>query len=119
VTAALAPSVGGSERLSFDLPPDLEASSPPESRGLTRDAVRMMVAYKRDGRLVHSTFALLPAFLDAGDIVVVNTSGTIPAAIDAVASNGTPLVVHLSTQLDDGRWVVEPRRPSGRATERW
>jgi S-adenosylmethionine:tRNA ribosyltransferase-isomerase len=119
VSAAIAPSVGGTHRLTFELPPDLEASSPPESRGLTRDAVRMMVAYKHDERLVHSTFALLPAFLDAGDIVVVNTSGTIPAAIDAVASDGTAVVVHLSTQLDDGRWVVEPRRPTGRATERW
>jgi S-adenosylmethionine:tRNA ribosyltransferase-isomerase len=27
--------------------------------------------------------------------------------------------VHLSTQLDDWRWVVEVRRPEGRATARW
>ena len=50
-------------RLAFDLPPGLEAGAPPEARGLTRDAVRMMVAH-RDGRpLRHSTFALLPAAL--------------------------------------------------------
>lgn len=106
-------------RLSFDLPPELEASAPPEARGLTRDAVRMMVAHKDTGELVHSTFALLPAFLDPGDLVVVNTSGTIPGAVRALAADGTPLAVHLSTQLDHRHWVVELRRPSGRSTERW
>ena len=35
------------------------------------------------------------------------------------AGDGTALVIHLSTQLEDGRWVVEPRRIAGRATERW
>jgi S-adenosylmethionine:tRNA ribosyltransferase-isomerase len=103
-------------RLKFDLPPELEAGAPPESRGMTRDAVRMMVASRSTGRLTHSTFALLPAFLDEGDLVVVNTSGTIPAAVTATTPG---IVVHLSTRLDDGRWVVEPRRAAGHATERW
>ena len=106
-------------RLDFELPPELEASEPPEARGVTRDSVRMLVAYVGDGSLVHSTFTLLPTFLDEGDLVVVNTSGTIPAAVDAVGEDGTPLVVHLSTQLDEHRWVVEPRRPAGHATERF
>ena len=106
-------------RLDFELPPGLEASEPPEARGVTRDAVRMLVARAGDGSVEHSTFTLLPRFLDEGDLVVVNTSGTIPAAIDAVGDDGTELVVHLSTQLDDHRWVVEPRRKAGRATERW
>jgi S-adenosylmethionine:tRNA ribosyltransferase-isomerase len=80
----------------------------------------MMVAHRSSpAAVLHSTFALLPAYLEPGDLVVVNTSGTIPAAVDAVAADGTELVVHLSTKLDDGRWVVEPRRPAGRATERW
>jgi S-adenosylmethionine:tRNA ribosyltransferase-isomerase len=107
-----------STRLSFALPPELEASAPAEARGMTRDAVRMMVAYRSTDRLVHSTFALLPRFLDAGDLVVVNTSGTIPAAVDGIAGDGTRLVVHLSTDLD-GHWVVEPRRPDGKMTTRW
>jgi S-adenosylmethionine:tRNA ribosyltransferase-isomerase len=107
------------ERLAFVLPPELEAREPAEARGTTRDSVRMLVAYCHDGALVHSTFSLLPTFLDPGDLVVVNTSGTIPAAVDAVAADGTRLVVHLSTQLDDGRWVVELRRPDGHTTQRW
>ena len=106
-------------RLSFELPAELEAREPAEARGLTRDAVRMLVAHKETGELVHSTFTLLPAFLEPGDLVVVNTSGTIPGAVRAIAADGTPLVVHLSTQLDHRYWVVELREPSGRATERW
>jgi S-adenosylmethionine:tRNA ribosyltransferase-isomerase len=106
-------------RLDFDLPSELEASEPPEARGMTRDAVRMLVAHVGDGRVEDSTFTLLPLFLDEGDLVVVNTSGTIPAALDAMAEDGTALVVHLSTQLDEHRWVIEPRRPSGLATERF
>lgn len=106
-------------RLSFDLPTGREAAEPPEARGLTRDAVRMLVASRSTGALVHSTFTLLPGFLRPGDLVVINTSGTIPAAVDAIASDGTGLVVHLSTRLDGDRWVVEPRARRGRATVRW
>ena len=106
-------------RLTFELPPELEAGAPPEARGLTRDSVRMMVASRSSGLLTHSTFALLPAFLDEGDLVVVNTSGTIPAALTATTAGGDRMAVHLSTRLDDGRWVVEPRRVVGHSTERW
>jgi S-adenosylmethionine:tRNA ribosyltransferase-isomerase len=106
-------------RLTFDLPPELEAGEPAEARGLTRDAVRMLVAHRGTGELVHSTFALLPAFLEPGDLVVVNTSGTIPGAVRALAADGTALVIHLSTQLDHRHWVVELRRPNGGGTERW
>jgi S-adenosylmethionine:tRNA ribosyltransferase-isomerase len=79
----------------------------------------MLVARRGDEQLVHSTFALLPAFLEPGDLVVVNTSATIPAAVTGRAADGIPVVLHLSTALDDGRWVVEPRQPAGRGTTRW
>ena len=107
-----------SPRLDFVLPAELEASEPPEARGITRDAVRMMVARRSDTALVHTTFGELPRFLDPGDLVVINTSGTIPAAVPGTIA-GTAVVVHLSTRLDDGLWVVEVRRPAGRSTERW
>ena len=113
--AAVAPPA----RLTFDLPSELEAGEPPEARGLTRDAVRMMVARRSSEQLVHSTFTLLPAHLDPGDLVVVNTSGTIPAALDARTDAGDAIAVHLSTMLDDGRWVLEPRRLDGHTTTRW
>src|SRR5947208_1653298 len=102
-------------RLRFELPPELEASAPPEARGLTRDAVRMMVAYRSDSRLVHTTFSDVPRYLDAGDLVVVNTSGTLPAAVDATLA-GEPLVVHLSTRLPADLWLIELRRPGPAGT---
>jgi S-adenosylmethionine:tRNA ribosyltransferase-isomerase len=107
------------ERFVYELPAELEASEPPEARGLTRDAVRMLVTYRADRSVVPSSFTFLTKFLEPGDLLVVNTSGTIPAAIDAMSEAGHRLVVHLSTQLDDARWVVEPRRTEGRTTGRW
>ncbi|MGH9246408.1 MAG: S-adenosylmethionine:tRNA ribosyltransferase-isomerase [Acidimicrobiales bacterium] len=106
-------------RLAFDLPPSLEAGEPPEASGRRRDSVRMLVARRSDGDLVHSSFRDLPDFLDPGDLVVVNTSATIPAAIDGFGPDGTPVVVHLSTEIGARRWVVELRRPAGLGTERW
>jgi len=109
-------SAGG--RLTFDLPPELEASEPPEARGITRDAVRLLIA-EHTG-LSHTTFGELPRFLRSGDLVVVNTSGTIPAAIDATTDDGDALVLHLSNDLGSGQWVVELRRRSADGTtERW
>jgi S-adenosylmethionine:tRNA ribosyltransferase-isomerase len=96
--------------LSFTLPPELEAQSPPEARGTTRDAVRMLVATKHDGSIVHSHFSELPRFLNEGDLVVLNTSGTLAAELDGTSPEGTALQVHLSTQLPAGLWTVEVRR---------
>ena len=96
-----------------------EATRPAEARGITRDAVRMMVAYRSDLRVVHTHAHDLPQFLDEGDLVVVNTSGTLAAAVDALGEDGTPLVVHLSQQLPAGLWLVELRRPDGGATQPW
>ncbi|MEU0508041.1 MULTISPECIES: S-adenosylmethionine:tRNA ribosyltransferase-isomerase [Amycolatopsis] len=95
----------------FTLPPDSEATAPPERRGVPRDAVRLLVA--RPGRIEHHRFRDLPDLLQPGDLVVVNTSATVPAALDSVRGNGKPVPVHLSTTLDDGGWVVEVRLADG------
>ena len=103
--------------LQFELPQRLEAHEPPEARGLARDEVRMLVACKRDGRIVHAQFRDLPAFLAPGDLVVVNTSATLPAALPAEGSDGWKLELRLSTpvphRVADRWWIVELR-----ATER-
>ncbi len=96
--------------LSFSLPTELEAPAPPENRGMTRDAVRMLVATKSDGSLVHSNFSELPRFLAEGDLVVINTSGTLAAEIDGIAPDGAAVQIHLSTRLPAGLWTVEIRR---------
>lgn len=107
-------------RLSFSLPRHLEASEPPEARGLTRDAVRMMVAYRDGNRIEHSTFALLPAFLGPDDLVVINTSATMAAAVTGVdPARGLPVLVHMSSHLTGDEWIVEPRQLTGPGSERW
>jgi S-adenosylmethionine:tRNA ribosyltransferase-isomerase len=113
-----------STALAFTLPRALEAAEPPAQR----DAVRLMVA--RDGQpLAHVRFRELPDHLRAGDLLVVNESATLPAALDARREDGAALTLHLSTpepssggavDEDRGRelarvgavprWIVELRR---------
>jgi S-adenosylmethionine:tRNA ribosyltransferase-isomerase len=107
---------GRLDTLNFKLPPALEASEPPEARGVARDDVRLMVSYRADDRIVHAHFRDIACFLEAGDVMVINTSGTRRAALDARRGDGTPLALHLSTQLPAGLWLVELRRPAGTAT---
>jgi S-adenosylmethionine:tRNA ribosyltransferase-isomerase len=95
--------------LHFDLPSELEAGEPPEARGLGRDEVRLMISYLGNDRIVHSSFTNLPDFLEEGDTLVINTSGTMNAALPAWYSDGTSVTVHLSTHLPADLWVVELR----------
>src|SRR5262249_16554700 len=96
----------------FELPDGLIADAPAEARGLARDEVRMLVAHRMTDDLVDTTFRALPDHLRPGDLLVVNTSATVPAAV------GTPArtTVHFSPGLAGGagpRWVVEVRRRCG------
>lgn len=95
----------------FTLPPDAEATAPPEHRGLARDGVRQLVA--RPSGVRHARFRDLPGQLEPGDLLVINTSATLPAAVDGTRGDGRTQPVHFSTRLDDGDWVVELRLPDG------
>ncbi len=95
--------------LRFRLPTGAEATEPPEARGLARDGVRLMVA--RPGELRHLAFRDLAEALAPGDVVVVNTSGTLPAALLGKRGTHPPAPVHVASLLDDGAWVIEVRRP--------
>ena len=103
-------SVTVDRRLDFVLPKELEATEPPETRGLTRDQVRLLVSHVRDNTVAHARFVDLPEFLRPGDVLVANDSATLPAALVARRPDGTEIVLHLSTALVDSLWVVEPRR---------
>jgi S-adenosylmethionine:tRNA ribosyltransferase-isomerase len=91
----------------FDLPPELAAAGPPEVRGLARDGIRLLVA--EGPNVTHTRFADLSRFLNPGDLLVVNTSATRAAAVDGEHARLGPVVVHFSTALDDGSWVIELR----------
>jgi S-adenosylmethionine:tRNA ribosyltransferase-isomerase len=93
----------------FDLPRQLEASVPPEARGIARDAVRMMVARRGAEELTHTSFCELARFVDEGDLIVINTSGTLAAEVSGADRSGRHLDVRLSTRLPAGLWTVECR----------
>jgi S-adenosylmethionine:tRNA ribosyltransferase-isomerase len=103
--------------LAFELPAALEAREPPEVRGLARDDVRLMVARRADGAISHARFRDLPSLLAAGDLLVLNTSATLPAAVPAQRGGGATVRVHFATQAPhvrgDGWWVVELRTADG------
>jgi S-adenosylmethionine:tRNA ribosyltransferase-isomerase len=95
----------------FKLPDGFAATEPPEARGLARDEVRLLVA--QGGHLHHAQFRDLSAFLDPGDLVVVNTSATIPAALGGRRQDGAEVTVHVSGPLSGRNWIVELRQPHG------
>jgi S-adenosylmethionine:tRNA ribosyltransferase-isomerase len=94
----------------LELSTRLEAHEPPEIRGSGRDDVALLVASRHDLGLVHARFRELPRFLSSGDLLVVNTSATLPAALDARFGE-RPLELRLSTPApgDERHWVVELR----------
>ncbi|MFF4830891.1 S-adenosylmethionine:tRNA ribosyltransferase-isomerase [Streptomyces sp. NPDC001315] len=99
------------------VPEGLSARVPVEQRGpgLDRDAVRLLVS--RGVEVAHHAFVELPLLLRAGDLLVVNTSPTLAAAVDGRLGHAR-VVVHFSTRGDDGRWAVELRDPDGLGTTR-
>jgi len=120
--------------IAFELPAELSATEPPEARGPVpragalwagggRDAVRLMVSRVADDSISHVRFRDLPDFLAPGDLLVVNASATINAALDAWRLRpgrklADRIALHLSSPHGEGkRWVVELRglTPSGTA----
>jgi S-adenosylmethionine:tRNA ribosyltransferase-isomerase len=101
----------------------LEAHEPPEARKGSRDSVRLLVSSRRTGSVVHGCFRDLPRFLAAGDLLVVNTSATLAAAVPATRADGARLELRFSTPAPgrdpDTHWIVELRdgdQPFGAVT---
>jgi S-adenosylmethionine:tRNA ribosyltransferase-isomerase len=98
--------------IATELRPELEAHEPPEARGISRDDVALMVSRSRGQSVSHHRFGDLPGLLMPGDLLVVNNSGTLPSAVPV----SHELVVHFSTAMPDGTWLVELRFGNGAAT---
>lgn len=97
--------------LSFERPAELQATTPPEARGLQRDEVRLMVSTP-EGH-AHTVFQRLDEHLRPGDLLVVNRSATIPASLPATTAFGA-FRLNLSTRYGGGVWLAEPRWSAGR-----
>ncbi len=100
---------GSGSSLAFHLPPDRIARRPFEAGGRRRDEAPMLVSWRWTGDIVDARVADLPRLLDPGDVLVVNQSATLAAAVPV----GDGRVVHLSTRLGPQRWVVELRQACG------
>jgi S-adenosylmethionine:tRNA ribosyltransferase-isomerase len=91
----------------FTLPPELMAQAPPEHRGMARDQVRLMVIDRRTSQVHHAQFAQLGMYLRRGDLLVYNSSRTLPAALHGCAASGGPcLEVRLAEHLPDESWLA-------------
>jgi S-adenosylmethionine:tRNA ribosyltransferase-isomerase len=95
----------------FVLPPELEAAAPPETRGLRRDHVRLLLLDRDTGAVRHHRFDELPLLLEPGDLVVVNDSRTLPASLLGRTAGGSALEVRLAARAPGGS--------DGDAGERW
>jgi S-adenosylmethionine:tRNA ribosyltransferase-isomerase len=95
--------------VSFSLPPANEATTTPERRGLARDGVRLLVTDLAKRTQHDAAFRELPWFLRRGDLLVVNDSATLPAALRARRAGGTSFPLHLSTHVGGELWIAEPR----------
>ena len=86
----------------------LEAHEPPEVRGEGRDDVALLVATRHDLAVAHARFRDLPRVLSSGDLLVVNVSATLAAAVETRLGEQA-LQLWLSTPAPDGTWLVELR----------
>ncbi len=106
--------------MDFQVSDELAAHEPPEVRGLARDQVRLLVSRLEDDSISHTRFFDFPDFLNPGDVVVVNASATVNAALEAEreSRDGTrsDIELHLSTPLSENKWVVELRQYAEKGT---
>jgi S-adenosylmethionine:tRNA ribosyltransferase-isomerase len=107
----------GDRPFQFILPPELEARQPAEYRGLRRDQVRLLVLPRYEGASIHTRFDTLGDYLQAGDLLVVNTSRTLPALLQAHDEIGKRVEVRLAQRQNEDTWdvlVLEGRKHIGR-----
>mgnify|MGYP003876836985 CR=1 FL=1 len=106
------------ETLQFNLPDALACPKPTELRNMSRDDVRLLVT-REQGQAAHTQFYQLANHLQAGDVLVVNTSATQAAAFPITLPSGVPGVVHLSTRTAPREWLAEIRQIKENRTLRW
>lgn len=95
--------------LDFELPSGRIATRPFETSGRRRDEAPMLVAWRSRDHILDGQVADLPGLLDPGDVLLVNQSATLAAAVPV----GDGRILHLSTRLGHEQWVVELRWACG------
>jgi len=91
----------------FHLPPELSAREPPERRGLGRDHVRLLTIDRQSGEFAHTRFDRLGEHLRPGDLLVFNSSRTLPASLKGCgALRGPCIEVRLALHFPDDTWLA-------------
>ncbi|KYC36351.1 S-adenosylmethionine:tRNA ribosyltransferase-isomerase [Scytonema hofmannii PCC 7110] len=91
----------------FTLPIELLAQEPPERRGLGRDRVRLMAIDRINNKVEHTRFDRLSEFLRPGDLLVFNSSRTLPACLNGCEMpRGDCMEVRLAQHLPDDSWLA-------------
>src|SRR5438552_15177486 len=93
----------------FVLPPELSAKVPPERRGIRRDQVRLLVIERATGKIEHTRFDKIDKYLRPGDLLVFNSSRTLPASLrgcECSAAHGPCMEVRLAERLPDDSWLA-------------
>ncbi|MGE8206119.1 S-adenosylmethionine:tRNA ribosyltransferase-isomerase [Heyndrickxia sp. NPDC080065] len=91
--------------MKFYLPDELNAKMPPERRGIRRDHVRLLVLHKDTGTIDHTNFSLLDQYLNKGDLIVVNSSRTVPAVLKGIREGeNREIEVRLAHRKNNNIW---------------
>jgi S-adenosylmethionine:tRNA ribosyltransferase-isomerase len=107
------------KKFKFKLPEDLQCAKPTEVRGIRRDEVKLMVSKVHSDEIEHQVFKNIDQFLEEGDVLVVNASGTLKAALEAFLVDGKRVKVHFSTKIEEHLWTVEIREIVNGSTKRF
>jgi S-adenosylmethionine:tRNA ribosyltransferase-isomerase len=106
--------MSSSSSFSFRLPTELFAKEPPERRGIARDEVKLMVINRNNYQIDHARFYSLGRFLRPGDLLVFNTSRTLPAVLSGFSELiGSFIEVRLAEHLPDDSWLALLRCKKG------
>lgn len=106
-------------KINFFLPSHLKCAEPTEIRKINRDEVRLMVSDRNTDKIDHDIFKNIGMYLRQGDVLVVNTSATLPAALEIQLPGNKMGRLHLSTEINKNEWVVEIRSIGKNKTKRF
>jgi len=94
----------------YDLPEELIAQHP----AVEREGARLMVLDRKAQSIVHQYIRDLPAWLEAGDVLVLNNTRVFPARLRGSKATGGRVEILFIEESEDGIWDVlmrASRRP--------
>ncbi|MDV2686337.1 S-adenosylmethionine:tRNA ribosyltransferase-isomerase [Alkalihalophilus lindianensis] len=97
---------------SFQLPSELHASTPVEIIHGKRDNVRLMILNGNSNEVNHHSFDYIIESLSPNDLLILNTSRTIPSSLLTIDN----VEIRLSRKIDEAIWdvlIVGEKRESG------